>query len=191
MLILPHACFLHVPKTGGSWVKKAIKAAGISASEFSLAGYTHVGLSQCPCPEKFKFAFVRHPVSLYRSYWQFKMTTGWDARNELDMACHSQDFQEFIRKVLELYPGVYGRSLNDFVGEPGHEIEFVGRYENLVEDLIRALHLAGEQFDEAAIRNLPPYNVSDKKNAPAIYSPELEAAVRDAEKSVMERFGYK
>ena len=102
MLILPNACFLHVPKTGGSWVKKAIAAAGIECQDYRLAGDPHIGLQDCPCPEKFKFAFVRHPVDLYRSYWQFKMTNGWDEKNPLDQSCQSDDFHQFTRDVLNI-----------------------------------------------------------------------------------------
>lgn len=191
MLILPNSCFLHVPKTGGSWVKKAIKSAVLDSREYSIDGYTHIGLTQCPCPEKFKFAFVRHPVSLYRSYWQFKMTYGWDANNDLDQACRSEDFAEFVGSVLEKFPGIYGKSLDDFVGGADHPIEFIGRYENLVEDLISALTLAGEKFDADIIRAFPPFNVSDKKKSPAVFSPDLEAAVRKAEAAVLERFDYR
>lgn len=161
MLILPNSCFLHVAKTGGSWVKKAIKASGIEYEEYSIDGNPHIGLSECPVPDKFKFAFVRHPIDLYRSYWQFKMTNEWDVKNQLDMDCKSDKFNEFI-----------------------------GKYENLVEDLIIALKQAHEVFNEEAIRKLPPYNVSDKTRFPAKYTKELEDEVRKIEINVIERFGY-
>ena len=191
MLILPHSCFLHVPKTGGSWVKQAIIAAGIPAREHAIKGYSHLGIADCPEPWKFRFAFVRNPLGLYRSYWQFKMTVGWDPDNVLDQRCRADDFQVFVNKVLAADAGIYARNLRDFVGTPEAPIEFVGRFENLVEDLVQALTLAGESFDAQAIRQLPPSNVSNKSKAPAVYTPQLEAAVRAAEAEVFERFGYK
>ncbi|MGA0805740.1 MAG: hypothetical protein ACO3PV_04395 [Pseudohongiellaceae bacterium] len=190
MLILPRSCFLHVPKTGGSWVKQAILAAGIPAREHSRNGDTHLGLADCPDDCSFRFAFVRNPLGLYRSYWQFKQTVGWDPENELDRKCRADDFTRFVTKVLLAFPGVYARSLRDYVGPPETPIEFIGRFENLVEDLVRALTLAGETFAADAIRGLPPSNVSDKQKAPAQFTPELEAAVRAAEAEVFERFGY-
>ena len=171
-------------------MKQAVTAAGLSSTEFSVGNNHHPGLSDCPCPEKFKFAFVRHPLGLYRSYWQFKMTYGWDPHNELDQLCKADDFSTFVRSVLSRLPGVYSRSLHEFVGAPGHEINFIGRYENLVEDLVRALHLAGENFDESAIRALPPTNVSDKSAFPANFAPGLEAQVLQAEAEAISRFGY-
>lgn len=190
MLILPKSCFFHVPKTGGTWVKKAIIAAGIPCREFSVSGDTHIGLKHCPCPEKFKFAFVRHPLGLYRSYWQFKMTYGWDEKNQLDMTCRSDSFHQFLGNVLARFPGVYGRSLVDFVGDEQHEIEFVGKYENLVDDLVFALKSAEEAFDEQVIRSLPPSNVSNKEKFPAEYTEALEAAIMETEAEMVRRFAY-
>jgi len=55
MLILPNSCFLHVAKTGGSWVKRAIIASGIEYEEYSIDGNPHIGLSECPVKDKFIF----------------------------------------------------------------------------------------------------------------------------------------
>lgn len=190
MLILPNSCFIHVPKTGGSWVRKAIIASGIACEEYSVNGNCHIGYKDCPCPDKFRFGFVRHPVSICRSYWQFKMGAGWDSSNQMDIDCQSDNFHEFIRKVLDKRPGSYGRSLTDLLGKGKTEIEYIGKYENLVEDLIEALTRAGEAFDERAIRGFPPINVSDKIRFPAELSAELEVEVVTAEIEVIQRFGY-
>ena len=48
---------------------------------------------------------------------------------------------------------------------------FVGTQENLVEDLIEALTLAGEKFDPGAIRATPPYNVSDYQTMELVERP--------------------
>jgi hypothetical protein len=147
-------------------------------------------LSHCPHPGRFRFAFVRHPVEFYRSYWRFKMGAGWDPANPLDMDCAATDFPAFVRNVLRLYPGMCGRLYQDYVGPPGGEIEFIGRHERLADDLILALRLIGERVDEAAIRACPPRNVSDRARFPAEYSRDLEEAVRRAEAPALERFGY-
>ncbi|MBN2420130.1 MAG: hypothetical protein JXL81_12150 [Deltaproteobacteria bacterium] len=190
MLIMPKSCLLHFPKTGGTWAKEAIKRSGILSEEYRINDDPHIGIKHCPYPEKYKIAFVRHPVELYRSYWQYKMGAGWDIRNDLDGTCGSQDFHEFVRKVLYNYPGVCSRAFDDFFGPPGNEIEFIGRYENLVDDLVRALKNAGEIFDETSVRGLPPQNVGNRVLFPAEYTPELERAVKESERVGMERFGY-
>lgn len=190
MLILPRSCFLHVPKTGGSWVKKAILASGINCESFSIKDNNHPGLRECPFPEKFKFAFVRHPLGVYRSYWQYKMTYGWDLHNPIDQNCRDDNFEAFVSHVLAKMPGVYSCCIVNFVGTDRKPIEFIGKYENLVEDLITALTMAGCHFNENVIRALPPINVSNKQAFPAEYTPELKSAVLRTESGVMTRFGY-
>ena len=192
MLILPRTCFLHTPKTGGTWATMAIKASGIKFEDYrDNDGLPHTTLDQCPCPEKFKIAFVRHPLQMYQSYWRYKMGDGkiW-RNNDLDKACWSNDFHDFVRNVLKSFPGVASQSLKDFVGPPGAEIEFIGKYETLVDDLIKGLKMGGEEFDEKLIRNYPPQNISNQHRFLAEYTPELEKAVRESERIAIERFGY-
>lgn len=190
MLILPKSCFMHFPKTGGVWTTGAIKGSGIPYEEYTIDGNPHIGLEDCPCPEKFKISFVRHPVQLYRSYWQYKMGAGWGYKNEIDIRCRSENFHAFVGNVLENFSGVCGTYFEKFVGPTGEEIEFIGKYENLVEDLILGLKAAGEEFDEEFVRRFPPQNVSDRIRFPAEYTPELEEAVRKSEWRAIRRFGY-
>ena len=65
MLIFKDAVFLHVPKTGGTWVKTAVKNAGIEFEEYIVDGDIHGDLSYCPHKDRFIFAFVREPLRLY------------------------------------------------------------------------------------------------------------------------------
>ena len=190
MLILQNACFIHVPKTGGRWVRQALLNAGVSFEDFQLHNTPHVNLQDCPVPCRFKFAFVRHPLTMYRSYWQFKMTYGWDDNNYFDRDCQSGQFHDFVHKVLTQHPGAYGRRLDEMVGKPDREIEYIGRFENLVEDLITALQRAGEDFDAERIRNTPPCNVSNKLRFPADYSAALESQIRETEHYALTRFHY-
>ena len=193
MLVLPNSRFLHVPKTGGKWIKKAIIAAGIPYEEhFRPWGCQHITLLENPPhPELFTFAFVRHPLRYWQSYWRFKMGVDWnDPHNGLDKKCRADDFETFMRNVLSMFYGECSKVYERFVGPPDDEIEFVGKFENLVEDLITALALAGEKFDPRVIRATAPTNVSDKKRYVADYSPELERDVRKAEQPALERFDY-
>jgi hypothetical protein len=190
MIIMPKSCFLHIPKTGGTWVAHVIREAGIPHEEFSVEGDTHRGLKECPHPERFKFAFVRHPVAAYQSYWRYKIGTDWDPPNQMDRECRSEDFTTFVRNVLERYPGFCTHVFEQYVGPPDNPIEFIGKQENLVEDLIKALKLAGEKFDESIIRTFPPQNVSDRIRFDATYTPELERRVREAERAAINRYGY-
>jgi hypothetical protein len=190
MLILRSSVFLHVPKTGGSWIRQAIRAAGVPCAEYIVDGDPHAPLADCPCPEKFKFAFVRHPVALYRSYWRYKMDVGWDARNPFDIDCAAQSFDQFVRNVLRNCPGWCSRMFEDYVGTMDREIEFVGRFERLVEDVICALRRSGEEFDETMLRRTPRANASVTPQCGARGSSDLVDAIRAAECEAFTRFGY-
>lgn len=202
-LLLPRSLFLHIPKTGGSWVREAVRRAGILTDEISpaptgttmrAAALLHAAPGTLHIQDRFRFAFVRNPLSFYQSYWCFRMLHGWDPRLDIDRTCHSDDFETFVRGVLTEVPGgwvtrVYAR----FLGANFSMLDFVGRTENLAEDLFLALSLAGETFDAEAIRATPEQNVSSRLSEWADrcrYSPKLRAFVCFAERLVMDHFGY-
>ena len=188
MLIFPRAVFLHVPKTGGSWVREAVRAAGCQAEDYLVDDDVHGDLSYCPCPDRFLFAFVRHPLTLYRSYWRFKIGERWDTRNPFDMDCAADTFPAFIENVVSKYPAWCSSMFEDYVGPPDRPIDFIGRFESLVDDLVRALHGAGETFDESALRATPPVNVSGPHEA--VWTPRLVDLVVKSEERALHRFGY-
>ena len=106
------------------------------------------------------------------------MGSGCDVGNHLDRNCCSDNFVEFVEKVIQRYPGICSKTFEIFVGSRGSEIEYIGKYENLCENLIAALYAAGEEFHENAIRRCPPKNVSNKDRFPAYLPPELESRIR-------------
>ena len=191
VLIFKNAVFLHVPKTGGTWVKAAVSNADIEFEEYLVDGDIHGDLSYCRFRDRFIFAFVREPLSVYQSYWRFKTMVGWDPRNPFDMDCAAPTFDTFVENVLRLEPAWCSRMFEDYVGRTvADEISFVGRYEALADDLVRALGMIGASFDEAALRATPPVNVSTVSRELTQWSPELEARVKRSEERALLRFGY-
>lgn len=65
--------------------------------------------------------------------------------------------------------------------------DFVGKIENLPQDLIRMLRLAGEQFDEGKLVSTPRVNESALQPH---FPRELQQAVLKAERKVLEQFDY-
>ncbi len=131
--------------------------------------------------------FVRHPVTWYESFFVYKNEVDhWLTGHPLE-PCKSDRFDHFIEKVLKLCPGHLSTMYEFYLGYPVR-MNFVGKVENLTEDLITALHLAGEEFDEAKIRNTPRHNASTYKPR---WNPKLKEAIIDAEKRTFIRFGYK
>jgi hypothetical protein len=180
--------FLHLPKTGGSWATEAMFAAGVRADRPADVPF-HGGLADTLAfADRFTFAFVRHPLEFWLSYWNYRMRTGWRPDHGIDRATASADFGEFIDAVIERTPGAASTIYEQYVGGPGEEIGFVGRTEQLAEDLCTALRLAGEQFDELQLRSHPAVNRSDFATYPGRYTRDAAERLATAESTAIERF---
>ncbi len=190
--MLPRSLFVHIPKTGGVWVRRAITQAGVSTVEAGhaslAAGNMHNRTRSINTQGRFQFAFVRHPLNWYASFWSYRMFSGWSTLPASLDACMSVDFDRFIRNALRAFPqGWVGDHYRRYLGSALDGVDFIGRTERLSEDLVRALRLAGETFDEAALRAVPRQNVSPIR---PVYSQRLREAVLRAERKTIERFGY-
>jgi hypothetical protein len=184
--------YIHVPKTGGTWLMQALEAVGIMYKVVAEGAASHVHWNAMPS-RPFRFGFVRYPPTWYLSYWSYVRTTDQPVSdNSLDRAVLDHpEFPAFVEFACEYLPGFLSQMYDVYLGPPG-AIEFVGRYENLTDDLIHALRLAGEvdgwdDTDFDPIRNLEPKNVSAKTSGTVI-TPALEAMIVDAEKSAIDRF---
>jgi hypothetical protein len=189
--------FLHVPKTGGTWVVKALTQAGVPVVPPEVdnnrpqvrAGHaTLADLEEYS--DLFTIAFVRHPLSWWRSYWGYRMRRGWDdgQGDKIIQLARSDNFDDFIELVIENLPGHLNRLYSRYVGPPEQPISFVGRYESLTDDLVEGLRLGGEEFDEEKLRSCKPVNRSPYDRFPAEYTPTLREALLAAEHEVIERF---
>ena len=122
------------------------------------------------------------------------MRMGWDPKDPFDVKYFSDDFGDFVRTITKERPGWISKKIENYVGKEGESlVNFVGRQESLVEDLVRALTLAGEEFDEAALRATPKVNETaslDEWKDKAVFTPELIDLVRRSEQEALKRFGY-
>ena len=156
--------FIHVPKTGGNWVNAVFQMTGIQVQPESGQTPHHPPLSELDRRGRFTFAFVREPLSWYGSFWQFRNyhllhKDPAHAGHPCDPFV-GLDFPDFIEKVVEHLPGFLSGHYAQFVGRIGQEIDFIGRYENLEDDLVFALRTADQDFKEETVRSLPPINVT-------------------------------
>jgi len=93
-----------------------------------------------------------------------------------------EDFNKFIAGCVKYHPGFLSKYYDEWLGIP---MDFVGRYENLVSDLLKALLLAGQPHDEGFIRTHPVYKPSAHQH---IYSKDNAAAILQAESKIIKRF---
>lgn len=194
--------FYHVPKTGGTWVKVALEAAGVRTWAVHTTGGPHPfnlkWAHSCPgtVPERsregrFSFCFVRRPVPWYTSYWAFRSRKG--ARRDENFPADglwSDDFDQFVNNLLDAHPGGFVSALYQYYTGPDCSgVDFVGRQESLADDLVRALTLAGESFDEEALRATGRCNRSPGKlKKLCVLSDATRARVAECERWILETF---
>jgi hypothetical protein len=189
--------FLHAPKTGGTWVRHAMQACGLSPY-FIGDQHEHFPTLLNHYPEsyyrdKFVFSVVRHPATWYQSRWAFRVRNGWQPKHPLDWNTASNNFQTFVENALEYKPDgwctwLYRQYINSVPGM----VRFVGRCETLADDFLQAMRLAGEHVDERIVRNLPRVNESTTDGVTsgvlALYTPELLARVLAVENEVVQTY---
>lgn len=184
-LLISRSQFLHVPKTGGNWISSVLR------KQFPMAQSMpkiHTTRKSAPRPDLFTFSFVRHPLTWYQSYFSYKQRKGWQPENDWDKVVRRDLFTDFIEAAIAHTPAYYSKLLRRFVGKAGDEVDFIGRFESLTEDLIHALELAGEEFDADMIRHTPPVNQSHYDLHPAVYPEDLARRVLDVEAEAVQRF---
>jgi len=196
-LILPgHFLYLHVPKTGGKWTKNVLRRNYPGARLLNESTHGNVWAKRGHCDlqdvghmEPFRFAFVRHPVDFWRSFWRFRMKHTWQPGHEIDSRCMDNDFDAYVEKVLANLPGYASQMFARFVGPVEDEIEYIGRQETLVEDLREALTRAGVWHDGVDL-SFGRVNAGQDATAGVAFTPQQWAALSDAESEGMERYGY-
>lgn len=161
--------FYHIARTGGIWVKQAMRASGLelarcaecrtSAHKFGLVREHATPDGTCFESKRglFSFCFVRRPESWYRSFWCFRSKTRYlDKKFPLDRIW-DDEFERFVTNSVEKFPdGFVTELFQYYVGK----VDFVGRQEDLANDLVRVLTLVGEEFDVGALRSTRRYNVA-------------------------------
>lgn len=205
------ALFQHVPRTGGTFVERAVKTLGIRCNRWiyrqpktlpkkhSLLSHYH---RKDMTGVEFVFAFVRHPVSYYISAWQYLCESRMASYRRLSLLwtqwrwhpfrqaalLYRGDFCEWAERILDQEPGWATRLMGWYVGPEGGEFcDYVGRTETLIPDLTEVLTHLGHRVDESVLNGLGRINVSLPGNVVEIPA-ELRARIEREERVLIRRF---
>ncbi len=220
--------FLHIPKTGGTWVKAVLKGNDL-VSEYlghkhddydrnllrsTLTGQQHLKEATRLAREKiakrfgyssrsdsdnvFRFCFVRHPLSWYESWWKYMNRMRWNNwgtqnsqgdwhPNSILNELGSNDFNEFVQNVVKERPGYVSELLFAYT-KPG--ISFIGKTENIREDLADVLDILDLQYDRSMIEKSAKKNVSKTDQTEIQWDSDLRAMVMRLELPALIHFDY-
>jgi hypothetical protein len=169
-----------------------MKEAGVEIREPSLEEpeLFHLRSDEIAADGRFIFAFVREPLSWYASQYSYRrmnqLRDFYGPGERIDDWMHTLDFPDFLNRMTVEGQDFLSDYYEQFVGPPDNEIDFVGRYENLVEDLVIALRLAGQEFNEPMLRRFDPINQTI--DAPLLTDPDLVSRVMLSERRAYDRF---
>jgi hypothetical protein len=146
-LLLKNSCFIHVNRTAGSWMRAALKNAGLAVKEIGIRHASVARVNQLH-PGLFTFGFVRNPAEWLKSTWAYGQSKIEGGRIPMPKLWHKvvpwrPEFQDFVDAYLEHAPGHISRLFNERL----EGARYVGMYERRISHLLEALQWAGEEFD--------------------------------------------
>ena len=185
---IDRAIFLHIPKTGGTWVRNYFRETRMDhmveeLHENQRAHINGVALNNIiGHTEDLKFCFVRHPLTWYRSYWTSKQLIPDRTGGYLDTIV-DLPWIDFLQHILKNHPGY----LTGFFEGYTNICRFIGKQENLREDLYCVLsHLKIRYNKEYIFRRVLDNVVpSDKK-----YPKELALTIMKTEENLTRKYDY-
>lgn len=174
------AVFLHVPRTGGTWVLSALYTCRLRSTPWGVVEDrpTMPRAHRLPffCVQETVPAalitFVRHPVAYYESVWKWiafhdhaptKARWTWHPfRRAIETYEKDGTFERWVRRIVEEESCWYTRMLEDYVGPAGAEYcDYIGRTKTLQRDFVAAVKDVGIELDPArlaALDRLPLVN---------------------------------
>lgn len=196
-LPLQRLLLLHIPHTGGTWIKAALSSWGVAFEQADGPGehnlpdaYNH--------PEVARAVFIRHPVTWLESMWRghhagwpvdrpgsaMVRERHWSPNRLIGRLFGERDFPVFIKRYLDEQPGFVGRMVEWFAGPPGFpKVDFVGRQERLGEHLVALLRYYGWAGETTEV---PRANVAEHPLPD--WNDEFKARVIAAEQPMLKRF---
>jgi hypothetical protein len=206
--------FLHVPKTGGTWVASVLKDLGLIEKRVSVKHATFLcgkrelykmAVSKLSKSKEiqnppFSFCFVRNPITWYESWFNYMNLPNIQWRtfgDENDIrywhpSCilnkiDNTNFNSFVQSVNKKRPGYVTELYGWFTM---HKINFIGKQEDLLNDFIKVLNIMNINFDEDFVRQYPRQNQSVPPENGLVWDKETLIKTAIYEYSAFVRYGY-
>ncbi|TWT89101.1 hypothetical protein Mal64_25930 [Pseudobythopirellula maris] len=207
------AVFLHIPKTGGNWIREMLKELDLidrqlghkhaDHARYLAAARSETGWRRRiqPSPKRpFTFCFVRNPLKWYESWFKYQSQPKWNWRDWGDAkdpdnwhACAmlnglgGSDFNAFVERALDKRPGFVSEMFGWY---DAPAVDFVGRQENLREDFLKAIKAMGLEVDEDRVREFGKVGVSPKPMERIEWRDDVRRRAALCEYAGLVRYGY-
>lgn len=170
--------FIHIPKTAGTSIYKWLNSGKV------MMNYHHTALQykdilKDSYKDFYKFAFVRNPwdrmVSFYRYYMLYD-------QNKLRKKPKKESFEAWLGRLHE-YKHVPLTQLSYITDKSGNQmIDFIGRFENLKEDLRKISNTIEVKLPDKFYHEIPThhshyiemYNSETKKIVDELYKDDID-----------------
>ncbi|HEX8206175.1 MAG TPA: hypothetical protein VF587_08960 [Solirubrobacteraceae bacterium] len=192
-VVTEHFVVLHVPKTGGTFIREMLWAELPRERFVPAPSVHHLAWRELPAEARARpaLAYVRNPWDWYVSRYHYARQRHPDRRPPTLIA---RTFEEEVRAALsrprtDLFTRRFDRIVRG-AAEAGKLT--VGRYERLVDDLLDFLDGTGAPFDAGLgdrLRAAPRVRASEHDDYRSYYSPELRDLVGER-CALVARFGY-
>lgn len=177
MLELSRSIFYHIPKTGGTWVRNTL----LNSCVGSKGMLSHIWEIDYPKGNKKAFTFVRHPFTWYESSYWYENTHKTINNPWIFCKYRSEGLDNCVKEMVSKHPGW----ISDYVKAFCVNMDFIGRQETLVEDLIKILDVCNEPYDKDRLLAMPPQHVGNYTPGLSDQSKEL---ITHSEHYLIERF---
>jgi hypothetical protein len=197
--------FLHIPKTGGNWVRTVIRRSGIKEiktnkiskhANYDLLAGVHQSRLIKPRGKIKYFCVVRHPLLWYQSWFRYQHDRGWrvwgEKSNSLKWHCLAginmekhDDFNKFMTYINRNAPGFLTYLYHSYV------LSSDARYlknENLRDELLSLNSEWNLGINESLILESKEVNVSVKSDI--IWDEEVVAETLENEMPLIKKYGY-
>ena len=202
MISTPNCHIMHIPKTGGLYVKNLLHANGIKlsikyvfivnspstfANEIIDSRMDEMyQLPKKPTDGNPVVMVVRNPAFWYMGYFinrnnhALGLTGGWSAYRDFDRKCMSSDFHTFMQKVFFAYPaGFLGQlySIYEYICKPTHIIHTESLFIELAPLIKRYCGVTLKDIDMEAVPQ-PPKEMT----------PKMADRIRNYESEIIEKY---
>jgi|19_taG_2_1085344.scaffolds.fasta_scaffold00919_7 hypothetical protein len=179
--------FIHIPKTGGTSIKRALlpysDVENRDESKHKTSVFWKKQLGKKTWKSYFKFVFVRNPWDRMVSRRYYQMFVNGDEKAR-DRGLAFKDFEEFLGSDRSRLVINQSRYFHNKFGK--NMVDFVGRFENFQEQFDQVCDKIG--IDKIELSHL---NSSPRGEYRQYYNDKTKKIVEKACKDDIMRYGYK